>query len=103
MDMTEIIAYLPQINIVGIVCLAIFFVKLRSGLKADIVMPEIELVRNDLNALKGKIEKLEDNDERIGEKFDVQFNEVKAQLAEQSQNIAKMQGTLDLLIQKLVK
>lgn len=103
MDMTEIIAYLPQINIIGIICLAIFFVKLRSGLKADIVMPEIELVRNDLNSLKAKIEKLEDNDARIGEKFDVQFNEVKAQLAEQSQNIAKMQGTLDLLIQKLVK
>lgn len=103
MDMTEIIAYLPQINIIGIICLAIFFVKLRSGLKADIVMPEIELVRTDLNALKAKIEKLEDNDVKIGEKFDVQFNEVKAQLSEQSQNLAKMQGTLDLLIQKLVK
>lgn len=103
MNMTEIVAYLPQINIVGIVCLAIFFVKLRSGLKADIVMPEIDLVRKDINSLKAKIEKLEYNDVKIGEKFDVQFNEVKAQLAEQSQNLAKMQGTLDLLIQKLVK
>lgn len=103
MDMTEFIAYLPQINIIGILCLAIFFVKLRSGLKADIVMPEIDLVRKDISSLKIKIEKLEDNDAKIGEKFDVQFNEVKAQLYEQSQNLAKMQGTLDLLIQKLLK
>lgn len=103
MSMTEIVTYLPQINIIGIVCLAIFFVKLRSGLKADIVMPEIEIVKKEMHALKVKIEKLEDNDVKIGEKFDVQFNEMKAQLSEQSQKLAKMQGTLDLLIQKLVK
>ena len=103
MVMTEIITYLPQINIIGIVCLAIFFVKLRSGLKADIVMPEIELVRDDMKTLVERLEKLEGNYEKIGDKFDVQFNELKAQLSEQSQNLAKMQGTLDLLIQKLVK
>jgi uncharacterized coiled-coil protein SlyX len=103
MDMTDIIAYLPQINIIGIVCLVIFFVKLRSGLKADIVMPEIELVREDMETLVARLEKLEGNYEKIGDKFDVQFNELKAQLSEQSQNLAKMQGTLDLLIQKLVK
>lgn len=103
MDMTEIIAYLPQINVIGIICLIIFFVKLRSGLKADIVMPEIDLLKKEMHMLKVKIEKLEDNDVKIGERFEVQFNEVKAQLYEQSQNLAKMQGTLDLLIQKLVK
>ena len=103
MDMTEIIAYLPQINIIGIICLAIFFVKLRSGLKADIVMPEIQLVRDDMKSLVSRLEKLEGNYEKIGDKFDVQFNELKAQIADQSQNLAKMQGTLDLLIQKLVK
>ena len=103
MVMTEIVTYLPQINIIGIVCLAIFFVKLRSGLKADIVMPEIELVRDDMKTLVERLEKLEGNYEKIGDKFDVQFNELKAQLSEQSQNLAKMQGTLDLLIQKLVK
>lgn len=103
MDMTEFIAYLPQINIVGIACLAILFVKLRSGLKADIVMPEIELVRDDMKSIVERLEKLEGNYEKIGDKFDVQFNELKAQLSEQSQNLAKMQGTLDLLIQKLVK
>lgn len=103
MDMTEIIAYLPQINVIGIICLIIFFVKLRSGLKADIVMPEIELVRKDMQTLKADVEKLKDNDIKIGEKFDEQFNEMKAQLSEQSQKLAKMQGTLDLLIQKLVK
>lgn len=103
MDMTEIIAYLPQINIIGIICLVIFFVKLRSGLKADIVMPEIELVRDDMKTLVSRLEKLEGNYEKIGDKFDIQFNELKAQISEQSQNLAKMQGTLDLLIQKLVK
>lgn len=103
MDMTEIIAYLPQINVIGIICLVIFFVKLRSGLKADIVMPEIQLVRDDMKTLVSRLEKLEGNYEKIGDKFDVQFNELKAQISEQSQNLAKVQGTLDLLIQKLVK
>lgn len=103
MDMTEIIAYLPQINVIGIICLIIFFVKLRSGLKADIVMPEIQLVRDDMKTLVSRLEKLEGNYEKIGDKFDVQFNELKAQISEQSQNLAKVQGTLDLLIQKLVK
>lgn len=103
MDMTEIIAYLPQINVIGIICLIIFFVKLRNGIKADIVMPEIQLVRDDMKTLVTRLEKLEGNYEKIGDKFDVQFNELKAQLSEQSQNLAKVQGTLDLLIQKLVK
>lgn len=103
MDMTEIIAYLPQINVIGIICLIVFFVKLRSGLKADIVMPEIQMVRDDMKTLVSRLEKLEGNYEKIGDKFDVQFNELKAQISEQSQNLAKVQGTLDLLIQKLVK
>ena len=103
MDMTEIIAYLPQINVVGIICLIVLFVKLRSGIKADIVMPEIQLVRDDMKSLVARLEKLEGNYEKIGDKFDVQFNELKAQISEQSQNLAKVQGTLDLLIQKLVK
>lgn len=103
MDMTEIIAYLPQINVIGIICLIIFFVKLRNGLKADIVMPEIQSVRDDMKTLVSRLEKLEGNYEKIGDKFDIQFNELKAQISEQSQNLAKVQGTLDLLIQKLVK
>ena len=70
---------------------------------ADIVMPEIQLVRDDMKSLVSRLEKLEGNYEKIGDKFDVQFNELKAQIADQSQNLAKMQGTLDLLIQKLVK
>lgn len=100
MDMTEIIAYLPQINIVGIVCLAIFFVKLRSGLKADIVMPEIDLVKDDMKSIVSRLEKLEGNYEKIGDKFTEQFNEIKSQVSQTRQDIAEMRGALDLLIQK---
>lgn len=103
MDMSELVAYLPQINIVGIVCLAIFFVKLRSGLKADIVMPEIQLVRDDVKQVVKRLEKLEGNYEKIGDKFTEQFNEVKSQVSQTRQEIAEMRGSLELLIQKLVK
>ena len=103
MDMTDIVAYLPQINIVGIVCLAIFFVKLRSGLKADIVMPEVESVRDDMKAIIARLEKLEGNYEKIGDKFTEQFNEIKSQVSQTRQDIAEMRGALDLLIQKSVK
>lgn len=101
--MTDIVAYLPQINIVGIVCLAIFFVKLRSGLKADIVMPEVESVRDDMKAIIVRLEKLEGNYEKIGDKFTEQFNEIKSQVSQTRQDIAEMRGALDLLIQKSVK
>ena len=103
MDMSEIIAYLPQINIVSIIVLSILFFKLRSGLKAEIVMPEIESLKDEIKELKIKIEKLEQNDEKIGDKFTEQFNEVKAQVSQTRQEIAEMRGALDLLIEKLVK
>lgn len=103
MDMSELVAYLPQINIVGIICLAIFFFKLRSGLKADIVMPEIQLVREDMKQVVKRLEKLEGNYEKIGDKFTEQFNEVKSQVSQTRQEIAEMRGSLELLIQKLVK
>lgn len=103
MDMSELVAYLPQINIIGIICLAIFFVKLRSGLKADIVMPEIQLVREDMKQVVKRLEKLEGNYEKIGDKFTEQFNEVKSQVSQTRQEIAEMRGSLELLIQKLVK
>jgi uncharacterized coiled-coil protein SlyX len=103
MDMSEIISYLPQINIIGIICLVICFVKIRSGLKADIVMPEIENVMKEIKLVEDRVQSLEYANAKIGEKFDAQFDSMKAQLSEQSSNIAKMQGTLDLLIQKLVK
>lgn len=101
--MSDIISYLPQINIIGIVCLVIFFVKIRSGLKADIVMPEIENVMKEVKLVEDRVKNLEYANTKIGEKFDAQFNAMKAQLSEQSQKLAKMQGTLDLMIDKLVK
>lgn len=103
MDMSEIISYLPQINVIGIICLVVFFVKIRSGLKSDIVMPEIANVMKEIKLVEDRVQNLEYANAKIGEKFDAQFNSMNAQLAEQSANIAKMQGTLDLLIQKLVK
>ncbi len=103
MDMTEIIAYLPQINVIGIICLFIFFLKIRSGLKAEIVMPEIDAINKELKEVKEKIEKLEQNDEKIGDRFTEQFNEMKSQVSQTRQDIAEMRGALDLLIQKLVK
>ena len=103
MDMNEIIAYLPQINIVSIIVLSVLFFKLRSGLKAEIVMPEIDSLREEMKGIKDKIEKLEQNDEKIGDKFTEQFNEMKSQVSQTRQDIAEMRGALDLLIQKIVK
>lgn len=103
MDMNEIVAYLPQINIVSIIVLSVLFFKLRSGLKAEIVMPEIDSLKEEMKGIKDKIEKLEKNDEKIGDKFTEQFNEMKSQVSQTRQDIAEMRGALDLLIQKIVK
>ena len=103
MDMSEIVAYLPQINIVSIIVLSVLFFKLRSGLKAEIVMPEIDSLKEEIKGIKDKIEKLEKNDEKIGDKFTEQFNEMKSQVSQTRQDIAEMRGALDLLIQKIVK
>lgn len=103
MDMNEIVAYLPQINIVSIIVLSVLFFKLRSGLKSEIVMPEIDSLKEEMKGIKDKIEKLEKNDEKIGDKFTEQFNEMKSQVSQTRQDIAEMRGALDLLIQKIVK
>lgn len=66
-------------------------------------MPEIQLVREDMKQVVKRLEKLEGNYEKIGDKFTEQFNEVKSQVSQTRQEIAEMRGSLELLIQKLVK
>lgn len=103
MDMSEILSYLPQVNIVGIIVLFFFVFKIKSGLKEELITPEISTLNKKIEGLESKIEKLEQNDEKIGDKFTEQFNEVKAQVSQTRQEIAEMRGALDLLIEKLVK
>lgn len=66
-------------------------------------MPEITAVNKEIKEIKQKIEKLEENDRKIGDRFTEQFNEVKSQVSQTRQDIAEMRGALDLLIKKLVK
>ena len=63
----------------------------------------LRIVVNEIKEIKQKIERLEENDDKIGEKFTEQFNEMKTQVSQTRQDIAEMRGALDLLIQKLVK
>ena len=85
--------------------LAVFFLvlKIKKTLREEIVMPEIDNVNKKIAQLSADITSLKANDQRLSDKLEEQFNEVKEKLSTNTESLAKMQGTLDLIVKQLVK
>ena len=66
-------------------------------------MPEIDNVNKKIAQLSADITSLKANDQRLSDKLEEQFNEVKEKLSINTESLAKMQGTLDLIVKQLVK
>ena len=101
--MTDYIQYLEGLTILSIVVLFFVVVKIKKGLKSEIVDPEIEVVNDKIAQLSADITFLKANDQRLSDKLEEQFNEVKEKLSTNTESLAKMQGTLDLIVKQLVK
>ena len=101
--MTEYAPYLEGLSLIGLLAVFFLVIKIKKTLREEIVMPEIENVNKKIAQLSADITSLKANDQRLSDKLEEQFNEVKEMLSINTESLAKMQGTLDLIVKQLVK
>lgn len=101
--MTEYAPYLEGLSLIGLFAVFFLVIKIKKTLREEIVMPEIENVNKKIAQLSSDITSLKANDQRLSDKLEEQFNEVKEKLSTNTESLAKMQGTLDLIVKQLVK
>ena len=101
--MTEYATYLDGLSLIGLLAVFFLVIKIKKTLREEIVMPEIDNVNKKIAQLSADITSLKANDQRLSDKLEEQFNEVKEKLSTNTESLAKMQGTLDLIVKQLVK
>ena len=101
--MTEYAAYIEGLSLIGLLAVFFLVIKIKKTLREEIVMPEIDNVNKKIAQLSADITSLKANDQRLSDKLEEQFNEVKEKLSINTESLAKMQGTLDLIVKQLVK
>ena len=101
--MSELNGLLSGVSAFGLLLLILWVIKLKKTLKEELVDPEIENLRKELAEIKNEIATLKKSDADLSFKLDKKLDSVKQALSETNQSIAKMQGSLDLLIQKYTK
>ena len=101
--MTEYASYLEGLSLIGLLAVFFLVIKIKKTLREEIVMPEIDNVNKKIAQLSADITSLKANDQRLSDKLEEQFNEVKEKLSTNTESLAKMQGTLDLIVKQLVK
>lgn len=101
--MEEALKYIAGISTVGFVGLFVWFLKIKKTLKEELVDPVVDPLKNDIEALKKDVASLKLNDKDLADKLEAQFNSVKESLATTNQSIAKMQGSLDIIVKRLEK
>ena len=101
--MTEYAPYLEGLSLIGLLSVFFLVIKIKKTLREEIVMPEIDNVNKKIAQLSADITSLKANDQRLSDKLEEQFNEVKEKLSINTESLAKMQGTLDLIVKQLVK
>ena len=101
--MTEYATYIEGLSLIGLLAVFFLVIKIKKTLREEIVMPEIDNVNKKISQLSADITALKANDQRLSDKLEEQFNEVKEKLSTNTESLAKMQGTLDLIVKQLVK
>ena len=101
--MTEDSPYIEGLSLIGLLAVFFLVIKIKKTLREEIVMPEIDNVNKKISQLSADITSLKANDQRLSDKLEEQFNEVKEKLSTKTVPLAKMQGTLDLIVKQLVK
>lgn len=101
--MHETALYITGGSIVGMLSLWMWYLKVKKHLKEELVDPEINAINEALVSMKNDIDSLKDTDKRLSDRVEQQFDAVKDSLSFTNQSIAKMQGSLDLIIKQLIK
>lgn len=101
--MEEASKYIAGMSAVGLLAVFVWFLKIKKTLKEELVDPEIKVIKDRLLLVEAEVKALKENDKDLSDKLETQFNSVKESLAITNQNIAKMQGSLDIIVQRLEK
>lgn len=101
--MEEASKYIAGMSAVGLLAIFVWFLKIKKTLKEELVDPEIKVMKDRLLLVEAEVKALKENDKDLSDKLETQFNSVKESLAITNQNIAKMQGSLDIIVQRLEK
>lgn len=99
----ELLGFISGGSAVGLLSLILWIIKVKRTIKAELVDPEVQNLREKISELKKEIENLKQKDVDLDIKLDKKLDSVKQSLSETNQSIAKMQGSLDLLIKQLEK
>lgn len=101
--MEEVSKYSAGLSAAGLLAIFVWFLKIKKTLKEELVDPEMKVLKDRLLLLEAEVKALKENDKDLSDKLETQFNSVKESLAITNQNIAKMQGSLDIIVQRLEK
>ena len=101
--MEKIPEYIAGLSAAGLLAIFVWFLKIKKTLKEELVDPELKVLKDRLLLLEAEVKDLKENDKDLSDKLETQFNSVKESLAITNQNIAKMQGSLDIIVQRLEK
>ena len=101
--MEEASKYIAGLSAAGLLAIFVWFLKIKKTLKEELVDPELKVLKDRLVLLENEVKALKENDKDLADKLETQFNSVKESLAITNQNIAKMQGSLDIIVQRLEK
>lgn len=99
--MEKVSEYITGLSAAGLLAIFVWFLKIKKTLKEELVDPEIKALNDRLKILEEAVKSLKANDKDLADKLETQFNSVKESLAITNQNIAKMQGSLDIIVQRL--
>lgn len=103
MLMNEATNFLAGLSVVGLISVWVWFVKVKKHLKEELIDPAIAPINTEIALLKQDVSSLKANDKDLANKMDTQFNTIKESLAITNQSIAKMQGSLDIIVNRLEK
>lgn len=101
--MEKVPEYIAGLSAAGLLAIFVWFLKIKKTLKEELVDPEMKVLKDRMLLLEAEVKALKENDKDLSDKLETQFNSVKESLAITNQNIAKMQGSLDIIVQRLEK
>lgn len=103
--MADYIQYLEGLTILSIVVLFFVIMKIKKGLKAEIVDPDVQRLELMISELRVDFDKelarVKEDGQKMSEKLDKKFDELNIKLDKNSQAVSNMQGMITAIFNGL--
>ena len=105
MDITELIKYAEGLTALGLIVLFFLIIKIKNGLKAEIVDPDINDIKKEMKQMRADFEKelaaVKQDGQKMSEKLDKKFDELNKKLDHNSQAVSTMSGMITAIFNGL--